>query len=183
MSRARELAPVVALPLAVLVIAVVGSQFVTGGTDSPLAGTPAPRVALPIVAGLGADEGDRVDTDQLRGGVVILDFWASWCPPCRQSIPILNRIQERNRERGVTVLGINLERQMDRPAAVAGQVVSTGDRAAGVAAETISFRRAFAVRYQRSVQIATVSLGVDHDSASATAGVVRVLQDETRSGP
>ena len=119
MSRARELLPVVALPLAVVVIAVVASQFLTAGTTSPLAGTPAPRVALPVVAGPGSDEGDRIDTDRLRGGVVILDFWASWCPPCRQSIPILNRIQARNRERGVTVVGINLERQMDRPTLLA----------------------------------------------------------------
>ena len=59
-------------------------------------------------------EGTTLRLSQLRGKPVLLDFWASWCPPCRISMPELVRMQARYRDR-VTVLAVNL---MDgRPAA------------------------------------------------------------------
>lgn len=106
--------PAVALPLLVIVIAVVGSRLVVVQT-SQLVGEPAPAFALPVAAGPGAAEGDRIALERLRGRVVVLDFWATWCPPCRQSIPILNRVHERNGGRGVSVIGVNVEPQMSRP--------------------------------------------------------------------
>mgnify|MGYP001066238365 CR=1 FL=1 len=44
-----------------------------------------------------------------RGTVVLLDFWATWCPPCRLSIPELVQIQAEYRDQGVTVLGISMD--------------------------------------------------------------------------
>lgn len=74
---------------------------------SPLVGQPAPPFESAIVAGDGA--GDRVALDSLRGRVVMLDFWASWCPPCRESIPILSRLAARHAAAGLVTLGVNVE--------------------------------------------------------------------------
>jgi len=44
-----------------------------------------------------------------KGHVVILDFWATWCPPCRMSIPELVKIQEKYRDKGLTVIGVSID--------------------------------------------------------------------------
>lgn len=87
------------------------------GPSAALMGQPAPVFDLPVVAGTGASEGDRVSLEALRGRVVVLDFWASWCFPCRQSIPALNEVHARYGE-GVKVLGVNVEGNLPRPAVV-----------------------------------------------------------------
>ncbi|HCU73162.1 MAG TPA: TlpA family protein disulfide reductase [Chloroflexi bacterium] len=50
----------------------------------------------------------RLQLSDFRGRVVILNFWASWCPPCRIEAPVLQRAADRLEERGVTVLGIDV---------------------------------------------------------------------------
>jgi cytochrome c biogenesis protein CcmG, thiol:disulfide interchange protein DsbE len=52
---------------------------------------------------------DGLDLDQYRGKIVVVDFWASWCAPCRRSFPWLNEIQARYRDR-VVVIGVNVDR-------------------------------------------------------------------------
>ncbi len=51
-------------------------------------------------------DGDVVKLSDLRGKVVILNFWASWCGPCREEAPALQKTWERYQEQGVTVLGV-----------------------------------------------------------------------------
>jgi cytochrome c biogenesis protein CcmG/thiol:disulfide interchange protein DsbE len=63
----------------------------------------APSVALPSLGG----RGDRTLADY-RGQVVVVNFWASWCPPCRAETPMLERWQRRLRSRGGTVLGVDV---------------------------------------------------------------------------
>ena len=55
------------------------------------------------------------DSVPLDSQVVYLDFWASWCVPCRKSFPWMNKLQERFRDQGLRVVAINLDR--DRKAA------------------------------------------------------------------
>ena len=74
----------------------------------PLEGRSAPDFSLPIVAGEGADERDLAHLSALRGQVVVLDFWATWCGPCRTSVPILSRVAARFRNRGVVFLGVDV---------------------------------------------------------------------------
>ncbi|MCB1672344.1 MAG: TlpA disulfide reductase family protein [Gammaproteobacteria bacterium] len=46
---------------------------------------------------------------QLRGKVVYLDFWASWCAPCLLSLPLYNELYEKYRDRGLEIVGINID--------------------------------------------------------------------------
>lgn len=50
-----------------------------------------------------------VSLEDYRGSVVYVDFWASWCTPCRKSFPWMNELQERHAGQGLKVVGINLD--------------------------------------------------------------------------
>jgi peroxiredoxin len=53
--------------------------------------------------------GEEIKLSQYRGKVVLLDFWATWCGPCMQSIPELVRIQEKYKDKGLVVLGVSMD--------------------------------------------------------------------------
>ena len=57
---------------------------------------------------LGLSNGSQVRLADLRGQAVVVNFWASWCVPCRDEAPLLARVAREYRERGVTFLGISL---------------------------------------------------------------------------
>ena len=52
--------------------------------------------------------------DQLQGQVVLVNFWASWCPPCIEEMPSMNHIYQRYREQGLEILGINFQEQPEQ---------------------------------------------------------------------
>jgi thiol-disulfide isomerase/thioredoxin len=86
-----------------------GLMYLRLTDKGPWADKPAPDFSLPVVGGEGATQGDRVRLSDLKGQLVVLDFWASWCDPCRQSIPILNQVAKDLAKEGVRVYGINSE--------------------------------------------------------------------------
>jgi len=51
-----------------------------------------------------------LDLEQYRGRVVVVDFWASWCTPCRRSIPWLNEMRAKYGERGLVIIGVNVDK-------------------------------------------------------------------------
>jgi len=55
------------------------------------------------------DSDHQVSLNQFRGQVVILNFWATWCPPCDQELPSLMDMQDRMRARGVVVVGVSID--------------------------------------------------------------------------
>jgi thiol-disulfide isomerase/thioredoxin len=60
-------------------------------------------------------DGRRVSLEELRGQVVVLDFWATYCPPCREEIPHLVRLQKEFGPKGLKVIGLNVGGEEDRP--------------------------------------------------------------------
>lgn len=102
--------------VALVLVMWAGQNLTHCGPGSPLVGQPAPALEGPIVGGEGAARGDRVSLEGLRGQVVILDFWASWCAPCRASIPILSRVATAHRDAGLVTLGVNIEGNQTRRA-------------------------------------------------------------------
>ncbi len=54
--------------------------------------------------------GEKISLADYRGKVVLIDFWATWCGPCRMSIPELVDLQNRYRESGLVVLGVSMDR-------------------------------------------------------------------------
>jgi thiol-disulfide isomerase/thioredoxin len=54
-------------------------------------------------------KGNRVSLDHYKGKVVLVDFWATWCGPCRMSIPELVELQKKYHEKGLAVLGISMD--------------------------------------------------------------------------
>ena len=58
---------------------------------------------------LAARGGRDVSLAQYRGQVVMINFWASWCGPCRQEMPLLEGIYKKYRSAGFTMLGVNVE--------------------------------------------------------------------------
>jgi peroxiredoxin len=54
-------------------------------------------------------DGESYTLSELKGNVIIVDFWATWCPPCRNSIPALSKLYDKYHERGFMILGISTE--------------------------------------------------------------------------
>jgi len=67
--------------------------------------------AVLLAAGASARAGEALDLAPYRGKIVVVDFWASWCAPCRQSFPWLNTLQQRYGAEGLVIVGVNVDRE------------------------------------------------------------------------
>jgi thiol-disulfide isomerase/thioredoxin len=89
---------IAALTFATLVTAVIVSLPAGAGANGP---------APPFT--LSARGGNSVSLSQYKGQVVMLNFWASWCGPCRQEMPLLENIYKKYNKMGFTLIGVNVE--------------------------------------------------------------------------
>jgi len=58
---------------------------------------------------LPSNQGKAIQLSDLRGDVVMINFWASWCAPCRQEMPLLEALYEKYKKIGFTILGVNID--------------------------------------------------------------------------
>ena len=68
-------------------------------------GEPVPEYAAASLAA------DTLSLEDLRGKVVLLNVWATWCPPCREEIPALQKLHERHSAQGLEVVGVSVDAQ------------------------------------------------------------------------
>ncbi|MBU4330247.1 MAG: TlpA family protein disulfide reductase [Acidobacteria bacterium] len=78
-------------------------MLTTPSEPHPLLGTPAPLFKLPLL-----DEGEFDLSQQKDKNIVILDFWATWCGPCKSAMPIIIEVAEEYKDRGVVLITVNL---------------------------------------------------------------------------
>lgn len=71
-------------------------------------GKPAPEFSLPNIA-----TNTLSSLSQYRGQVIYLDFWASWCPPCRTSFPLLEALYKKHNKAGFVVVAINIDEEIE----------------------------------------------------------------------
>jgi cytochrome c biogenesis protein CcmG, thiol:disulfide interchange protein DsbE len=75
-------------------------------------GREAPDLDLAVVANgalLGSNDAHEMKLSRLRGHAVVLDFWATWCQPCRLEAPIVDQVARRWRDQGVVVVGVDMD--------------------------------------------------------------------------
>ncbi len=96
-------------PLSTRVIAFATMLMLGAATAaaSPRLGGPAPALAGETL------DGNAFDLATLRGHVVIINIWATWCPPCRAEMPTLNAFYLRRRGEGVVLIGVSADRPHD----------------------------------------------------------------------
>jgi len=84
-------------------VAAVGLGSEPAAANALHVGAPAPPVSLVTLDGV------EISTAELKGQVVLVTFWATWCVPCREELPLLSRFQDEHRAEGLQVLGIALD--------------------------------------------------------------------------
>jgi len=86
-----------------LFVVFLSAPFFFGCSDNVRALQDAPNFTLEDLSG------KRVSLEELKGSTVLLDFWATWCSPCRSSIPELVELQDKYRNKGLVILGISVD--------------------------------------------------------------------------
>ena len=90
-------------PTAILATLLLAAGTTALAASQATAPRPAPDFSLP------ARDGGVVQLSELKGHVVMINFWATWCGPCRQEMPLLEQIHAKYEPLGFTLLGVNVE--------------------------------------------------------------------------
>jgi peroxiredoxin len=100
MGIAVSLRRALLLPVALLITSAAPAERVP---SKPTVGMLAPDFELKML------DGSKVKLDDLRGNVIVLNFWATWCVPCRTELPLLDRYYDLQRPHGLRVFAITTE--------------------------------------------------------------------------
>ena len=103
-GRARLVGQVAAIGLVAALLALLGWKLAKGEGAGATIGGPAPAFELERLDGDGT-----LDLASLKGKGVVLNFWASWCIPCKDEAPLLQAAWEEHRDRGLVIVGIDAQ--------------------------------------------------------------------------
>ena len=96
--------PVILVGLVIIALIGVGGYFLTpSGSDAQVATDQRPDFTLPDV------DGEQRSIAEWDGEVIMLNFWASWCPPCRREIPAFIELQEDFGDQGFQIVGLAID--------------------------------------------------------------------------
>ncbi len=84
-------------------------DFAMDLSDWPAATGQSPATGLPAEASLSAKAAKPTHLSDFKGKVVVLNFWATWCPPCVEEAPALNHLQQRIASRGGVIIGVSID--------------------------------------------------------------------------
>ncbi len=118
--RAGRIAIAIAAAALAIVIGPAGSTDYAGADDATIFAATQPT---PIDFELKDLAGRMMKLSDLKGHPVIVDFWATWCAPCRKQIPELNAIYKRYQSRGLKVIGVACDTVMGDGAKVVGPFI------------------------------------------------------------
>ena len=109
--RLRRWDFVMVVSLAAAILWTVGSRL-PSGVGAPLSSSPSPREGF-FAPDFTIDtlQGEQVKLSGLRGKVIVVNFWTTWCPPCRAETPALKMSYEAYKDLDVVILGVNLTDQ------------------------------------------------------------------------
>lgn len=105
--------PFRASPLACALLLISGGALLcidSARAAPPAVGQPAPQLVVPQL------DGHEFDLAKLRGKVVLVNVWATWCSPCRVEMPTLDAFYRRYRSRGLELLGLSIDEAPDAAA-------------------------------------------------------------------
>ncbi|MFO7813619.1 MAG: TlpA disulfide reductase family protein [Pelovirga sp.] len=94
--------------ISTLIVVVTGVLLLSGCPGGPppssvAIGEQAPEFTLPNM------EGEQVSLSDFRGQVVVINFWATWCPPCREEKPTMEQLYQQKKDDGLVILAVNVE--------------------------------------------------------------------------
>jgi peroxiredoxin len=95
--------PIFSTILKLLMLVLAPLTLAGAAPKKPVVGQPAPPFELTLV------DGTKVSLAELRGNVVVLNFWATWCVPCRTELPALDTYYDLRRDRGLRVFAVTTE--------------------------------------------------------------------------
>ena len=130
--------------------------------------------------------GNRVDFTSFRGKVVVLNFWATWCPPCRLEMPAMERLYQEFREKGLEIVAVNFMESRDLVQAFAEEQKLTYpmllDSRAEIAEQYGVMRLPETVLIGRNGEVIAKTIGYKDWYKDDVRGLVAALLDGEKAG-